>query len=303
MKKQLFTLVVMIALLIGAGSAMGQSAAAPYVGSKFTYTVDGLTKDNVFEFAVTSNTADLSTTGVAITSGGVFTSSNILPATGVVTDDKTASIDIVWNSGSVTNTYRLWIKVKVNAAATCWNYEYMNVTPISNQLDFTVVALGTGATDGNNPDLWATAGANATDCPRFIGEEFLTADADAGYTYAYFRVSRTPDSRNSDWVFKFEETTDNANLQDYADGGWMYSYNGSDFFELTENVDINVPGANDNVLVRLKLTNVATANILAVSIGNTSYEVTNLVPDGTLTNNSSTLNISPIPTIGTFSGI
>jgi uncharacterized alpha/beta hydrolase family protein len=42
MKKQLFSLVMMLALVIVAGSAMGQTKSTPYPGGTYNYTVSDI---------------------------------------------------------------------------------------------------------------------------------------------------------------------------------------------------------------------------------------------------------------------
>lgn len=303
MKKQLFTFVMMIALVIVTGSAMGQgSNILPEIGSTKTYTVNGLTSGDTYAFIVSSNLEDIQNAASTVPNteyAFVGASSGPVIATGIVT------AQITWKK---LGNYRVWITV-TDAAGGCINYLYVPVEVVHNNFNVSIIALGTG--DERDTDINAKSEVT-TDCPKFVDENFIhSADNNEGSTYAYFKVTRSVTTAStSNWTL----TPAISGTAEDNITKWESSINGANWSQVgTAVADMEGPfvvtdatGTDDYVWFRATLTNipVAAATTLIFDFGTSAQEVSSTISDkNTVGLNTATLTISPLPTIGTFTGL
>jgi hypothetical protein len=321
MKQKLFTLIAMFALVIVAGSAMAQSTYNnAYVGASHTYTIDGLQAADGWQYYVlTAGAPSPYGTPTAATSGTdySFTSGETYDGTGSLTS---AVTEIKWlNAG----TYYLWLEVQDNATG-CSNYRFLTVTVTAYDVAFRALALITGDENTIAIDITGATGSDAaTDCPAFLNENFDVDDATTdteGSTYAYFKVERYIDPTgsgtlsSSNWNFTPTVDTDGSTIT-----SWDYSYDGATWASVTtigneftatyaEASVAGGTGTNNVVYFRATMTNAdETEFALGFDIGVnsssvTAYEVTGHIDDSVNDEDESTLTISPLPTIGGFSG-
>lgn len=290
MKKQLFTLVMMIVLAIVAGRVMGQSTA-PELGSTQTYTVNGLDDNDSWEFLVSSSTENLQ--DVVSTLDGTYYSfvgspSGIAPSV--------ATAQVTWKKAG---NYRVWIKV-TDETSHCANYRFVSVTVADNNFNVSVIALGAG--DNNTGDISART-EDVNDCPKFINENFENgAGASIGSTYAYFKVIRSVNPASTmNWAFtptiggtatvtKWESSKDGLNWDNVTTIG-------------TEFVVSDASGTEDYVYFRATVTNVIASQTVIFNFGSTAVMNGIIADKNTIGSNTATLTLEPLPSIGTFSGL
>lgn len=156
MKKQFFTFLMMIALVIVAGSAMAQTAITPYAGSTYTYTLGGVLLNSAGSADVFLNTdgggltPNLNVTGnwslanavdqdptaivTALDAGDKFYTLTL------VGDETVIKFDITYASGITVGAYDLYVEI---TTGTCTNHIRLDVTvtaPPTLQLAVTSVA-------------------------------------------------------------------------------------------------------------------------------------------------------------------
>lgn len=278
MKKQFFTFLMMIALVIVAGSAMAQSSAvSPYAGAKHNYKWGGIGTANseTFQFYITSDAsgatrvADQSnyvmaangTTGTFVQTDGSENFNGTVPGGGEV------DVDITWDAGLAASTqFYLWLRIDDNKS--CYNTKKVLITIQLNNLNFTIAQL-TATTN------WATSDALAVD-DSTIPEECLdestitSGDGNSGYnagtTTLYYKIKRVGGSVNT-WDLDLALT---------ANPAYTYSITVNDG---SSNLINNAPGTANVAGTTHNLSNVgASVNALLVTVV--------LVNDPSVTSNS-----------------
>lgn len=296
MKKQIFTLLIMLALVAVTGKVFAQSTpTAPYVGATHTYIVGGLTDGDNYSFNVNQSAADFSTAGNA--SIATFTASSGTVSGGI------ASQTVTW--AGIATSY-VWIKI--DDSDGCSTYRRLPVTPVTAidyTVDFNVLALSTGD-DTTLPAsiTGATGGTSISDaCPGFVGEDWeLSSTSDAtttdGSTYVYFRVIRTAaPATNAAWFFTptFAGATAST-LEISTDASVWTAY--------TNTTERSVAAGVNTVYIRATIANATTLQTVSLSIdAPQAYDAGGLEVDAeTIGVNNASIAIDPLPEVGTFGG-
>lgn len=290
MKKQFFTFLMMIALVIVAGKAMAQtnSKLTPAQGSKWTYTLGGMSSNNLD--AVTFNVNESNTDFTAV----IGTSSDVtIENASTAIASGSASVDVTWNVSS--GTYYLWVKVQDNAGVgptNCSNYRFLEINPIANSFVVTVYGMGTDDNDAYT-NLSANSD-NLTDCSEFVGADFdFNGGNSDGSSYVYFSVERTGGNASSTWSFIFTLTNsvgaDLTSFDYYIGTAWTEAH--------AEASTITVPADQNTVIVRVLKANTAAGQTLTGNIGATAVETLGALADSSGAN-SKTITISTMPDLG-----
>jgi len=212
MKKQIFTLIVMIALVVVAGSAWAQEKLAPIIGNSYQYEATGLKSgvgDDVY-FYVTAAAVTDDPASSSIAKDALSTSDNIWwtddPVSITDLAATTAAINITWKTNSNNVPYKLWIVV-LDGVSGCSNYRFLPITPILFDISIAVVGLGTDALNGDFADIATNTLIGNDDCiptNKRIGAEWdatATTPADGSF-YLYFRIKlESPTTPESAWKF------------------------------------------------------------------------------------------------------
>lgn len=202
MKKQFFTFLMMIALVIVAGSAMAQSSTNPYQGGKYTYTIstDNAGVDRLVKIYIATEAAP--TTGLTLGAANAVTISNALPAgtqsaSGAVysyeyPDGNTSfSFDVVYGS-SISGAHRLWVEIYDNVAGTsCFNAMYKTVTPTPNNFDLALTTPNTSVCQTKADPLSGLA-------------ELTAATNGLSTTFTYVVTKLNGGDDTDDWSFEFD---------------------------------------------------------------------------------------------------
>lgn len=285
---------MMIALVIVAGKAMaqGNTASTPFVGSKFTYTVNGLFNTDTYQFVVTANT----NTAPALTSvaGTVYSFDVATNGTGTVSGGE-ASVEITWNTPG---SYNLWLQV-TKPSTTCSNYRYV---PITVQPDYTmtlaILALGkdegaAGVTGNGNTSVeseCSTPEANYLYTPQ--------ANNNGGNTVVYYKVTRTTAAAGVDNAWTFTPTCDNITGAPVTQA-FDYKLGTTGTYGAWASGAIAVPSGTNEIYVRVTRANdIASDNLIRFD-GSGADTNTNKTSDPA----AATQTIERLPSIGTFVGM
>jgi hypothetical protein len=293
MKKQLFSFVLVLALVILARTAFGQTSVAPYLGETYTYTVSGLdqvTADRTVKIYLTTDLAKgtkIDPTSAFTASGGGLTaySSNTSEYTatlakGATTTPASFSFNVKWNATLTAGTkYNLWIEI---VGTSCNNRMYLDITPIANNIQYAV----------SSP----TPVCPTPEVPNVQGK-----DAVADVTVVDYTVTRTNGNASDSWSFDFAVTPTSfgsqaVTLSTNTAGATISSGN------------VSVPVNTNSVLVQVTITNSpSTADTdFTGTISNTKqYVGSTTVVNNTSDKggaNSSISKLNYVPKIGGFSG-
>jgi len=302
MKKQIFTLLFMLALVTVTSNVFAQNTAvAPYEGSEHTYQVDGIAVGSTYQFYVNqSSTFSATNSGLAtITSGGNGT---------ITAAASNASVQVSFGTGSASAGY-YYIWINVIDASGCSVPRALRVDPVpaaTYDVTYGVLALRTGDATTTGSDITTAVtnamndgSANQTDCPAFVGADQVyetvaspSSEVSDGSSYTYFSITRTStDVPNTVWAIS-TTTTNGSN--------WVYSTDPS--FATSSALTATISNITENVIyVRAQLTNSSSSSqtaTLAISGGDDT-----LMSLETTSHNASsaTLTVSPVPAVGGFS--
>ena len=305
MKKQIFTLLIMLALVAVTGNVFAQTGStpvAPYEGATHTYVLGGLTNGDTYVWGISTSANVYTTT----TGDYAVTSTPALGNTGTVSGGS-ATLTVKWNTGAAGDNYWVWIQIIDQAG--CPTYRALPVVPVAAPatytVDFTVTALNdagdetTTATNITN----GTYSVNPTDvCPKFVGEDWISdggindATTTDGNTYVYFRVDRnsTP-ATASGW--NITPTTSGASA-------WEVSTDASSWATMNATQTVTT----GNVLyVRATVQNATTSQVVNFDITTTGQDAGGLYTDANTegvgsNSNSASVTLNPLPEVGTFGG-
>lgn len=304
MKKQIFTLLFMLALVTVTSKVFAQSYSAitPMEGVSYTYTVNGLTDGDTYSMGINLTNGTLSHQENATAYSATAITNAIVSASGIVT------FNVTWNSGASGSTYYLWISIK--DAQGCSTFRALAINPqdaVDYAVNFDVVALrindgtitpGTLSSITGQPTL-------AENCPPMVGADQLADDindatTNDGHFFAYFRVTRTanPNTVNSSWSFNPTVTT----VDGETAGAWTVSTDGGSTFNAFT-APQTIPSGVNVIYVRAQIDNAATAadRSIVLNIGdNTSDSGGVEVDQNTIGENVATITVDPLPTVGTF---
>lgn len=211
MKKQLYSFVMMLALVIVAGTAMAQGTGiAPYQGQTYTYTLNGIT-------VINASTAAISYSGA----GGVPSVASI--AIAAATTGGTISFDVAYNSSAAAGTLSVTITDDVTG---CPNFINLSIVPVAPPTLSLVVARTTAA-----EICQVTNGSPANNTAASVP----TGTAPLINTVT-FTVTPTMSSGGASYAFDFK-------LNDYLYGGTAISMVHSGTGTAIGTTDISVSGA------------------------------------------------------------
>lgn len=307
MKKILLSLVVCLGLVSFASQTYAQSsstALTPYAGAKHTYVFDGIKEGRAYEFYLSTNFSGF---GTAITpADNLFKFS---AATGNVTDNGKASVDITWGVDAATaygandpgtNGIYLFVHITGGTAAdkdnVCDNYKAVKIVPVANA--FNVLVADNTIDKPSCPDL----------TNEFQPIVTVANDVDqtnsgyvAGKSTISFKVSRAESSNPWNFVFDIAST---------GTGTFTYSVAGEASATLVVNdtdndaTDVSVDAAaNDNfVIVTIIVNNIPGENPIFTLGLDSAQDATTLVTDLDASTTEGTHTINILPVIGNFKG-
>lgn len=102
MKKLFFSIVMILALVIVAGTAMAQGKLTPYPGGKYTYTINGLSVKSDGSATITTSNAGMVVSNYKDQSNATIALSAILTTTTAITFDVTYDADMIAGTQSIT---------------------------------------------------------------------------------------------------------------------------------------------------------------------------------------------------------
>ena len=290
---------------------MAQTSVTPYRGAKYNYTITGIDAGSTTRLVKIYYTTDaapgtkiISETATSITVSNVSCTPANTPSVVFSTPDETIvlpigttafSFDAAFGATVATAASRIWVEVYNDALGTaCSNSMYLNVTPVANNLDFSILAA-----NGTNLD---------TKCPATTTPTTEKTDAVNNTTTIVYTVARVNGNNSYDWSFKlgmvpntFGPGSENVTVVYTVGSGSIVS--GSGF-----GGDILVRGTN-TVTATITVTNnpgvadtnfVGTLSAMAQYVNQTS--VVNSNADLTVGNNSATTTLKEVPSIGGFTG-
>ena len=301
MKKQIFTLLFMLALVAVTSKVFAQnySAITPMEGASYTYTVNGLTAGDTYSMGINSTYGTLThqTNATAYTATAVTSAS--VPANGI------ATLNVTWNSGASGSTYYLWISIQ--DAQGCSTFRALAINPqdaVDYAVNFDVVALNIN--DGTITPTGAGQPTLAMTCPPMVDADQLADDindasTNDGHFFAYFKVTRTAtNSVNSSWSFNPTATT----VDGVTAGAWTVSTDGGSTFNAFT-APQTIPTGVNVIYIRTQINNVATLDdrSIVLNIGSQTSDSGGLEVDQNTTTggvNVATITVDPLPTVGTF---
>ena len=303
MKKQIFTLLFMLALVTVTSKVFAQSYSAitPMEGVSYTYTVNGLTAGDTYSMGINSTYGTLSHE----TNASAYTATAITDAS--VSASGIATFDVTWNSDASGSTYYLWISIK--DAQGCSTFRALAINPqdaVDYNVNFDVVALDINDGTITPADLNGITGQTtlAETCPPKVDADQLAVDindatTNDGHFFAYFRVTRTASNTvNSSWSFNPTVTT----VDGATAGAWTVSTDGGATFNAFTAPQTIATGVNV-LYVRVQIDNAATAadRSIVLNIGDTTSDSGGgEVDQNTIGVNVATITVDPLPTVGTF---
>lgn len=293
MKKQIFTLLILIGLVGFSSKLFAQGTAiAPWEGSEHTYVVDGIANTSTYTFTVNeSNTDPTATTTLATVTSG---------ATGTVTAG-TATATVQFNSGSVGVNLYVWVVVTTSGCSVPRGLTVVPVAATAYNVNYGILALTTGDNSTTGTAISTEPGATAiTDCPTFVGADLifenLTGSVSNGSSYVYYKITRSSATvPNAQWSIAVTNSGVSAT-------NWVYSLD-PEFASSTAFASGNtISGLTDNVVyLRGTLANSASSQgvILGIASGD---DTETTVETAAHSANSATLTVTGVPAVGNFGG-
>lgn len=314
MKKLFFSLVMLVTLVIVAGSAKGQDATHPYLDATYSYSISGISpaSNNRVEVYFTSDqggstlidpatsytlTSPIGADLKIATAGNKFYSSTLSAGTLSFDLNLSSGTSSAFKSADGATKFFLWIKVFTGDNNTCSNYKYLEITPKVNNFRLDIASTGGG-------------------CQSTISPATENTMATQGQTNSFsYTITPTGVGNGQNWQFTL--TLDKT----------KWSYLGAD--NIVNYVTATVSGsgaitptsAYSNGVITLTAPSTATAVTVSFSISstpgadNTDFKATlsdekllNNAANKTLftadpTNDNATVTFDKIPYIGDFMGV
>jgi len=316
MKKQLFSLVMMFVLVIVASTVMAQTSVTPYAGGTYSYSMTGI--DNVanartarvfVDNGATNSTPELAfgTTHIySVTSvtGAVTSGTNYFDIA-VPANTTALNFNVAYDPLFATGAYQLYVVLYNGAETTCYNFIYTNITVTANNFNLVAAAPTVVCQTINS--------APGVDTPASSGQNTV-------FTYT---VTKTGGDNNDDWSFDFKIPSntlglDVANISSIVPsittgtGTNTVAATGS-ITAGTYNVKVtNSDTGNNASVVTITITVptttgvadaafVATASAAKLYVNQTS--TVSIATETSSADNSATVTLKNLPTIGSFSGL
>lgn len=184
MKKQILSFVMMLALVIVAGTAMAQTAITPYAGSTYTYTLDGVKLNS----AGTADVSLIGGTSWSLVSASDQSGALTVAGTNVTIPTSSTSLIFVikYNDDETAGAKTLKVLL-TDGSSLCTNYINLAVTVVAKptlSLAVTSVADFCQTTDNITNNTAGSVGASNT-FTFTITPTFSAGALAAGATYAY----------------------------------------------------------------------------------------------------------------------
>jgi hypothetical protein len=279
MKKQFFSFVMMLALVIVAGTAMAQLKTTPYPGGKYTYTINGLSVKSTGSATITPSNAGMVVSNIKDQASAPILLNAILTTTTALT------FDITYDPSMIAGPQK--ITFELTDGGGCKNNIYLNVT-VQAKPALALAIVGSAdicqnlnATPANNVD--ASVGA-ANNTFTYTVTPTLTNIA-AGYTYD-FKLVLSPYVLGAT-TFAVTHTTGDGTLAGTNATGYTITgaTSASHVFTVTF---ATTPGQ------------VATTYTGTISLANLNVSASGATYVGTITTASDVVIVKSTPTIGTF---
>lgn len=274
----------MIALVIVAGSAMGQSTISnPYVGSTYTYTVSGVTGT---EYGIYVTATSVTNGSSAEVNAVANTVANVTNNTGTGTySNASITASINWLQDG---EYRIWAVVKNTDG--CYNYLYKDITVGDQNVEYKVVALGQSS--GNPDDTHFGTTPLTGECFQKMGATYENDAAELGSSIVYFKVVRSA-SANDAWSFTatFSGSATRTSI--------AWGTTASPASVISSGSTIEVPTTNNVVYFAVTVDDATTDKDVILTASNYK-EASTAVYQTVTTDDDATIEIDGLPTIGTF---
>ena len=195
MKKQFFSIVMVLALVIVAGTAMAQTSLTPYAGGTYSYSISGI--DNVARartarvFIDNDGISQLPNLSVA-TKYVVASSLTVTPSTNyydLALPSGTTAFDfsVAYNPAMATGAYQLYVVVYDGADTQCSNFMFRDITVTANNFDLAVATTFT------------------TTCQTINASPATNTLASTGSSTIFtYIITKTGGDNNDDWSFDFD---------------------------------------------------------------------------------------------------
>jgi hypothetical protein len=314
MKKLFFSFVMMLALVIVAGTAMAQTSTTPYLDATYSYSISAISpaSANAVEIYITSDAAGTSKIDPLTNVATPVIQYTLSSATGATLAISDAGYNGTLSAGTVTfnllfssavgstfasadglTPYYVWIKAYSGDNTTCSNLKYLIVTPQQNNFDLAITA-------------------SADVCQKVITPTAENIMGSVGqYTEFTYTVNRT--GGNTTQLWSFDLTLSDVNMTYLTTTNTVElvgvpSTSQSDYNTSTGllNVKVNADIASVVVTFRILTTpgaadNTFTATLTNEKLWNPAGSVVLYTDDATGDNDGVVLKL--VPFIGTFVGV
>lgn len=273
---------ILLALVVAGGKAFAQpSMSSPWEGTTYTYTVTGVTAAS-YIIEVTTTAADAPTEIADNLAGAAVSLANNSGNAGYSNASVTA--EITWNTAG---NYHIWLSA--TGSNGCTNYVYSTITVLAQDVEYAVYSLG--ETEA------APSGSGGNDITDVCYDEEDNTYSDntttMGSTVVYFAVVRSG-TQDDSWQFTPSITGTYASL-------YYGTAIGSHGTQWTSG-EITIASGSNTVYFEMTVDN---SNTTAVkTFAATSYdEVNSTTAQTDATDDSATIELEGLPTVGTFSGL
>ncbi len=312
MKKQFFSIVMVLALVIVAGTAMAQTSLTPYAGGTYSYTISGI--DDV---------ARTRTARVFIDNGGIDATPSMTVASKYVVSSSSLTVtasanyydvalpvntttfdfSVAYNALMATGAYQLYVVVYDGADTQCSNFMYRDITVTANNFDLAVATSFTTTCQTINPSP-------LTNIVASTGQSTI-------FTYT---ITKTGGDNTDDWSFDFDipTTTSALDINDITGlSAAITTGLGTNSVAITGTItsgNYNVKVTNDDAGVNASVVTItvtvptttgandapfaATASAATIYVNQSL--VTSIATETNAGNNAATATMKNLPSIGSF---
>lgn len=315
MKKQFFSFLMVLALVVVAGTAMAQTSVTPYAGGTYSYTMSGI--DNVanartarvfVDNGTINSTPDLSfgTTHiytVTSTTGTVTAGTNYFDIA-VPANTTTLNFNVAYDASFATGNYQLYVVLYNGGETTCYNFIYTNITVTAN--NFNLIAA-----------------APTVVCQTINASPSVDTPASSGQSTVFtYTITKTGGDVNDDWSFDFDipSTATDLNIADVTSiTAAITTGTGTNSVVITGtansgdyNVKVTNSDTGNNASVVIITVTVPTttgsadalfaATVSAPKLYVNQTATVSLATETSSADNDASVTLKNLPTIGTFSG-
>jgi len=316
MKKQFFTLILMLALVGTAGVVMAAAGDdyEPYVGQTKNYSIGGLTAGDSYEIWITTSTTapvdNASAVALTIANMTAAVDNGSTPATGSLgtnaysygtlsTASTSVSFDVAWTTSAATTgnpDYYLWIKMETPGNCSNWRYKGINV--YSYFVDFVIAAY---QKDGTFTTAAGAAICQDPDSPNYNMDAVSPAVTTDGTLTHYYKITRTPNVTGIDHAWIVQVSINNDLTNEAIKWGTAI---GSITTATAENTNISVSSGTDEIYISVTGDAYTTADLNATMTIAAQDDASHLDDDDAdatiAAQNTATNSFKRLPSIGSF---